>query len=430
MRIDMLRQWVGALLAVSFVVGMTPPHTVVAATTYRFRRLDHAGDRSTDATPATRLVRFYPRSWPQSDVDISALIGGNEIEDVLRFIANRFDATPQVAFASSENHSPVDAFLFYGLGICDDQARVAHHLFTALGRESRILPLEGHVALEVKQDGRWIYVDPHFGGYVKMSLEELREIDVQASFLFHDVVRGVTCEVDRTQYPFSMIGSSADATEVSPMHMFPYIFLLLPGDEVSVQRLLPIWLTPYRITDAYLASQNSYGELTIERKFGRQDPFDGLRQNILSEYGTVHHSSIDQRFSFSGPNSSVSVYWRSPAPLLGVTLKWHDLQSSDGHFMCRVTNIDTDATIATAEIQPNDGKLDIPFPTLVASSNARAIRNIEVTLSLIGGDRSSGYVADPAVVLHGQITPVAVGLFRREFGDRPVTIGSHTIASR
>jgi hypothetical protein len=52
-----------------------------------------------------------------------------------------------------------------GFGYCDDMAELNCRIWRALGYESRLWYLEGHVVSEVKVDGRWEMYDSDFGVY-------------------------------------------------------------------------------------------------------------------------------------------------------------------------------------------------------------------------------------------------------------------------
>ena len=73
---------------------------------------------------------------------------------VWRFVRdNRYHADPLTV--ASWNHSPGLFFSSIGFGYCDDSASVFRHLMTALGYESRVWGLGGHIVAEVLRDNRW-----------------------------------------------------------------------------------------------------------------------------------------------------------------------------------------------------------------------------------------------------------------------------------
>ncbi len=78
-------------------------------------------------------------------------------------------------------HQP-DMFLrSVGAGLCDDVSNVLHWIRTGPGYESRVRSLEGHVAPEVKIDGRWETYDPDFGVYYMNRQGQVAGVDELAA---------------------------------------------------------------------------------------------------------------------------------------------------------------------------------------------------------------------------------------------------------
>ena len=82
-------------------------------------------------------------------------------------VSRRGDASQGVALRSRQsypadpltvakwNHSPALFFSSIGFGYCDDSASLFRHLMAAMGYESRVWGLGGHIVAEVRIDNRW-----------------------------------------------------------------------------------------------------------------------------------------------------------------------------------------------------------------------------------------------------------------------------------
>ncbi len=80
---------------------------------------------------------------------------------------------------SSENwqHSPVLMINSIGNGICDDLSSTLHILWRALGLQSRVWALEGHVVPEVFSNGKWHMYDPSHQTYYLNRKNEIAGVE-------------------------------------------------------------------------------------------------------------------------------------------------------------------------------------------------------------------------------------------------------------
>ena len=73
-------------------------------------------------------------------------------------VANRYHSYPLCA--QYYQHDPSFFMNSMGFGLCDDSAFVAASIWRAMGYESRVWGLAGHVVPEIKINNRWELYDP------------------------------------------------------------------------------------------------------------------------------------------------------------------------------------------------------------------------------------------------------------------------------
>lgn len=335
----------------------------------------------------------------------------NDLPGIIRYVHN-FPRTPQNAFASDETHDPVAAWLFYGINVCDDSARVAHHLLQSLGKRSRLMFLDGHVALEIWDDDKWNYVDTYNGTYISkdgvpLSSDDLRNKPADYTFASIDV-NGISTVYHRSDIAKELYhlidNNDTNGTEALRSMPLPS-YTLLPGDRIDIKQGIDRPFTNYRIVENETETAQArrwYWELIQTRKVSSADIESQLRAETLDTYNSV--SLVGDTFRF-GSNAAITSYFSSPSPLLGVRVTD---TSVTGRMIVNVLDRDTGALLGSADITRRPS-VEIPFDTLRPNQHDRAIRNIAVTIALTDGD--NGAIRNPIIQAMSQITPKAAEAF-------------------
>lgn len=143
-------------------------------------------------------------------------------------------------------HHPLVYLRSIGAGLCDDVASVLHFLWMALGYESRVMVLEGHVVPEVLVNGRWEMYDPDLKVYYRLaegSVANVRDIEADPSLLVWGIQRASPGD-GYFSYPSLLIeiyGSAADNRpeawfmEPQPTVLQPDIWIP-PGGKLELDR--------------------------------------------------------------------------------------------------------------------------------------------------------------------------------------------------
>jgi hypothetical protein len=368
---------------------------------------------------SAETLTYYPASWPRTDDEVATRTTLRSIADVIRYV-NGFGRTPVNGPASNENHSPLNAYLYYGLSACDDLARVTHHLFTSLGWHSRIAPLDGHVAMEVFENKKWIYVDPTVGGYSESSLSDIRALPTDQKFEFINVLSGETMWYDKSIYPFSTIDHYSEvAVEITPPGNADS-FVLLPNDELVISHGVKYPFTPYRCDDE-IEGRSFYVTLSQRRLLAATDISSALAAGQRDAYQDATIDIAREMILFHGINSSIQEFVATPCPIIGITLEFDRVIRVSGRMLIYVTNAETREQLGGSEFTLDDNvqSVSIPFDTLAPRDSSRAVRQIRVVIAFLGSSESdTAALSAPILTILTQITPQAAELFQNDLHSK------------
>lgn len=362
------------------------------------------------ATARDGIVDYFPPKWIRTTQELSKRLP-KDVPDIIHFVYD-FPRTPQNAFASEENHDPVAAWLFYGVNVCDDSARVAHHLLRSLGRRSRLVFLDGHVALEIWDNNKWNYVDTYKGAYISkdgvpLSSDDLRNKPADYSFTSTDVNGSsvVHHRSDIAKELYQLIDDN-DTYGTEALRSMPLpSYTLLPGDRLDIKKGIDRPFTNYRIVENEAETAQArrwYWQLIDTRKVASADIESQLRADTLDIYNSV--SLVGDTFRL-GNKAAITSYFSSASPLLGVRVSYTRLV---GRMIVNVLDRDTGVLLGSVDIT-HQPRVDIPFDTLRPNPHDRAIRDIAVTIALTDGD--NGKITNPIIQALSQITPKAAETF-------------------
>lgn len=365
------------------------------------------------------ITNFYPARWVRSTEALSKL-APSDFVDFIRFIHN-FPTTPQNAFSSDETHDPVSVYLFYGMNVCDDSARVAHRILRQLGKTSRIVYLDGHVANELLAD-KWVYFDTYKGTFIHnngvfLNTADLISQPIDYNFQSTNVITNITSTYNRSEVTFELynliVGNISYGTEsVLPNTVPDYV--LLPGDSLEIKQGIDFPFNNYHIVEnpsEGLLAREWYWQMTLIRNLTGTNIGNQLANNLIDTYNDIKLDS--KTFVYKGVGSSFTSHFKSASPLLGIIVTYESLVCSDGTMVVNVMDEDTKQLLNASYVDIKDkNSVSIPFNTLRPSYSDRAIRNIGVTIAFIGGSAlSTARLTKPVIRVVSQITPKAAETF-------------------
>jgi len=355
--------------------------------------------------------QYYPEFW--SDFKFKKLNDSQKVEAAMKLFLS-FPKSPDTVPSSNQPHSPFENYHFYGISICDDAARVFSGILRNNGIVTRVRSLNGHVANEVKIDGKFVYIDPYSYSYPSIngkmvSALEIMELGERDTFVHNNFNKNIApFSATKNDHFYKLIGEDDWSGEEIHAQNLKIKYTLNPGDKIFIHRWDKAYILPLANSKnaSFKKMQDFYYLLDIYKSYINEINSTD-RMNSIEIHNKVF---LNENILFKGRNSQLSMKIDSPSPIAGISV--NIVGNSKGG------KVNKDNLFLAVFDSNNGKKIQQKLVTdgkVYLNLENKILNSAKISLVFLGeNDDSALEIKDANIVVHTQITSSAYERIKRE----------------